>query len=73
MAEKGAFLTTTTANRPSVFEVLAQDNLAITIHPALKRVANVNDFFVKTYLVFTFNPPFFSSLLLLIQGFMDGF
>jgi hypothetical protein len=41
MAERGAFLTATTISRPSVFEVLAQDNLAITIHPALKRVANV--------------------------------
>jgi peroxin-12 len=41
MAERGAFLTSTTISRPSVFEVLAQDNLAITIHPALKRVANV--------------------------------
>lgn len=42
MAERGAFLTSTTISRPSVFEVLAQDNLAITIHPALKRVANVS-------------------------------
>jgi hypothetical protein len=42
MGERGAFLTTTAVSKPSVFEVLAQENLAATVHPALKRVANVS-------------------------------
>ncbi|XP_067014774.2 peroxisome assembly protein 12 [Anabrus simplex] len=39
MAEKGAHLTATTQLRPSIFEVVAQDALSATFHPALKRIA----------------------------------
>jgi peroxin-12 len=41
MAERGAHLTTTLEAKPSIFEVIAQDSLAVTLHPALKRVATV--------------------------------
>ncbi|KAJ9594575.1 hypothetical protein L9F63_027443 [Diploptera punctata] len=39
MAERGAHLTATSHAKPSIFEVIAQDSLAVTFHPALKRVA----------------------------------
>ncbi|CAB3369991.1 Hypothetical predicted protein [Cloeon dipterum] len=66
MAERGAFLTSTTVSRPSFFEVLAQENLASTIHPALKRIANflaasnprvygwILQWFDEIYLVFNY-------------------
>lgn len=39
MAERGAHLTPTSHAKPSIFEVIAQDSLSVTFHPALKRVA----------------------------------
>ncbi|XP_069700986.1 peroxisome assembly protein 12-A [Periplaneta americana] len=39
MAERGAYLTATSQAKPSIFEVVAQDSLSVTFHPALKRVA----------------------------------
>ncbi|KAF4523225.1 hypothetical protein B566_EDAN011763 [Ephemera danica] len=54
MAERGAFLTSTAISKPSVFEVLAQESLAATIHPALKRIAN----FLASY-----NPQRFGWIL----------
>ncbi|PSN38097.1 Peroxisome assembly protein 12 [Blattella germanica] len=39
MAERGAHLTATSQAKPSIFEVIAQDSLSVTFHPALKRVA----------------------------------
>lgn len=41
MAERGAHLTLTSHAKPSIFEVIAQDSLSVTFHPALKRVATV--------------------------------
>lgn len=41
MAERGAHLTLTSQAKPSIFEVIAQDSLSVTFHPALKRVATV--------------------------------
>ncbi|XP_026284915.1 peroxisome assembly protein 12 [Frankliniella occidentalis] len=38
MAERGAHLTTTVLNKPSIFEVVAQDTLTATFKPAAKRV-----------------------------------
>jgi peroxin-12 len=43
MAERGAHLTATSNVKPSIFEVIAQDSLSVTFHPALKRVATVNE------------------------------
>ncbi|XP_050443137.1 peroxisome assembly protein 12 [Adelges cooleyi] len=40
MAEKAAHHTTTVVTRPSIFEVIAQENLSATSYPALKIVAN---------------------------------
>lgn len=42
MAEKAAHHTTTIVNRPSIFEVIAQDNLSSTGYPALKKIVNVS-------------------------------
>ncbi|XP_021921814.1 peroxisome assembly protein 12 isoform X2 [Zootermopsis nevadensis] len=39
MAERAAHLTATSHTKPSIFEVVAQDSLTVTFHPALKRVA----------------------------------
>jgi hypothetical protein len=41
MAERGAHLTPTSHAKPSIFEVIAQDSLSVTFHPALKRIATV--------------------------------
>lgn len=41
MAERAAHLTATSHAKPSIFEVVAQDSLTVTFHPALKRVAMV--------------------------------
>lgn len=41
MAERGAHLTLTSHAKPSIFEVIAQDSLSVTFHPAMKRVATV--------------------------------
>lgn len=38
MAERGAHLTASLLNKPSIFEVVAQDTLAATFKPAAKRV-----------------------------------
>ncbi|XP_032674423.1 peroxisome assembly protein 12 isoform X1 [Odontomachus brunneus] len=38
MAEKGAYLTGTVYNRPTLFEILAQKSLASTLEPAFKKV-----------------------------------
>ncbi|KAE9532123.1 hypothetical protein AGLY_010325 [Aphis glycines] len=38
MAEKAAHHTTTIVSRPSIFEVIAQENLSSTIYPALKKI-----------------------------------
>lgn len=43
MAEAGAHFTSTTANeRPSIFEVLAQESLMEAIKPALRHAVNVS-------------------------------
>lgn len=42
MAEKAAHLTSTLVNHPSIFEVIAQENLSSTGYPALKRIINVS-------------------------------
>lgn len=42
MAEFGAHLTSTqTSNRPSIFEVLAQESLMSSVRPALKYATKV--------------------------------
>lgn len=41
MAERGAHLTATVLNKPSIFEVVAQDTLTATFKPAAKRVVQV--------------------------------
>ncbi|XP_014488016.1 PREDICTED: peroxisome assembly protein 12 [Dinoponera quadriceps] len=38
MAEKGAYLTGTVYNRPTLFEILAQKSLAATLEPAFKKI-----------------------------------
>lgn len=43
MAEKAAHHTTTIINRPSIFEVIAQENLSSTGHSALKTIFNVSN------------------------------
>jgi hypothetical protein len=43
MAAHGAHLTATSHAKPSIFEVIAQDSLSVTFHPALKRVATVEE------------------------------
>lgn len=40
MAEKGAHLTETIQSRPSIFDVVASDNLNSTFHPAFLKLAN---------------------------------
>lgn len=42
MAEKAAHHTTTIISRPSIFEVIAQENLSSTIYPALKKCFHVS-------------------------------
>lgn len=42
MAEKAAHHTTTVVSRPSIFEVIAQENLSSTGSPALKKIINVS-------------------------------
>lgn len=46
MAEKAAHHTTTVVNRPSIFEVIAQENLSATSYPALKKISNVSLTFI---------------------------
>lgn len=41
MAERAAHHTTTIINRPSIFEVIAHENLSSTGYPALKKIVNV--------------------------------
>lgn len=41
MAEKGAYLTGTVYNRPTLFEILAQKSLASTLEPAFKKILSV--------------------------------
>lgn len=41
MAEKGAHLTSSVLTRPSIFELIAQESLAKTIHPAVKKLCDV--------------------------------
>lgn len=47
MAEKAAHLTTPIISRPSIFEVIAQENLSSTIYPALKKIVHVSSINVK--------------------------
>lgn len=42
MAAKAAHHTTTVVSRPSIFEVIAQENLSSTGYPALKKIINVS-------------------------------
>lgn len=42
MAEKAAHLTATVHPKPSIFEIVAQDSLNSTIHPALQKIILVN-------------------------------
>lgn len=42
MAEKAAHHTTTIVGRPSIFEVIAQENLSTMGYPALKKIINVS-------------------------------
>lgn len=39
MAEKGAHLTETVQNKPSIFDVVASDSLNATFHPAFLKLA----------------------------------
>lgn len=41
MAEKAAHHTSTVISHPSIFEVIAQENLSSTSYPALKKIINV--------------------------------
>lgn len=41
MAEYGAHITITSRNRPSIFDVVAQDSLLLTLQPALKHALKV--------------------------------
>lgn len=41
MAERGAHLTATEQERPSIFEVVASDSLQATFYPAIKRLCMV--------------------------------
>ncbi|KAK3908622.1 Peroxisome assembly protein 12 [Frankliniella fusca] len=64
MAERGAHLTTTVLNKPSIFEVVAQDTLTATFKPAAKRILQffiardpekygwLSQWFDEVYLVF---------------------
>lgn len=49
MAEKAAHHTTTIVSRPSIFEVIAQENLSATGYPALKRLINVNSIILSQW------------------------
>lgn len=42
MAEFGAHITITARNRPSIFDVVAQDSLMSTLNPAVKHVLKVS-------------------------------
>lgn len=42
MAEKAAHHTSTIVSQPTIFEVIAQENLSSTSYPALKKIINVN-------------------------------
>ena len=41
MAEFGAHITITTRDRPSIFDVVAQDSLMSTLNPAVKHILKV--------------------------------
>lgn len=47
MAEKAAHQTKTIVNRPSIFEVIAQENLSSTGYPALKKICNVSSYYIN--------------------------
>lgn len=64
MAERGAHLTATALNKPSIFEVVAQDTLTATFKPAAKRIIQfliarnperygwLSQWFEEAYLIF---------------------
>ncbi|XP_011145692.1 peroxisome assembly protein 12 [Harpegnathos saltator] len=54
MAEKGAYLTGTVYNRPTLFEILAQKSLASTLEPAFKKILSF---------LISFNPERYGHIL----------
>lgn len=55
MAEKAAHHTSSTIiNHPSIFEVIAQENLSSTIYPALKKIIYVSSFNVINNFIVVF-------------------
>ena len=69
-AEQGAHLTSTTTTAgdgqdvPSIFEVLAQENLMTSLRPAIKHVARVGGSNLSSRLCdYVFENPFFSVFI----------
>jgi len=54
MAEKAVHHTTTIISRPSIFEVIAQENLSSTIYPALKKIFHVRSIDILNNHMMTF-------------------
>lgn len=65
MAEKAAHHTKTIINRPSIFEVIAQENLSSTIYPALKKFFNVSFICILNNYIITFYFNIYNSILLI--------
>lgn len=64
MAEKAAHHTTTIVSRPSIFEVIAQENLSSTIYPALKKIFYVSSIDIIINCIFNCISYFTSKLCL---------
>lgn len=65
MAEKAAHHTTTIVSRPSIFEVIAQENLSSTIYPALKKIFYVSSIDIIINCIISFYLKILFSILLL--------
>lgn len=51
MAEKGAHISATYLKKPSIFELIAQESLADTFYPALRRVVLVSGLLLCPFII----------------------
>lgn len=71
MAANAAHLTRTLNEKPSVFEVIAQESLHSTVQPALRRVFEVNIYFTNHF-VFLIFFTFINLISLLVYCFSQS-
>lgn len=58
MAVQAAHFTATSQAKPTIFEIVAQDSLNETLHPALQKIAGVNQIITQTSVFLTSYPNF---------------